>query len=159
MKPPSSEEEGERTQSAFHIKSLNIKGDNISSCVTVAATHRIIWRSCPPTTSHLQPGTTQKHNHTLIHAQLQYYYWAYEADTWSKIEDDTFSLSLLPLQQLRHGIQRWQKNKISVFNTGCCSWMCNYRLEWLHVMNLALSADLQQLSSCAAQKYVAYLSL
>lgn len=48
-KPLSSEEEVEPAQGVFHITcSPNIKGDNNSSCVAAAATHRIIWRSHPP---------------------------------------------------------------------------------------------------------------
>lgn len=47
-KPLSSEEEVEQVQGVFHITCRpNIKGDNIPSCVAVAAAHQLIWRIHP----------------------------------------------------------------------------------------------------------------
>lgn len=47
-KPLSSEEEVEQVQGVFHITCRpNIKGDNIPSCVAVAAAHQLIWRTHP----------------------------------------------------------------------------------------------------------------
>lgn len=47
-KPLSSEEEVEQVRGVFHITCRpNIKGDNIPSCVAVAAAHQLIWRTHP----------------------------------------------------------------------------------------------------------------
>lgn len=73
------EEEVEPAQGVFHITcSPNIKGDNNSSCVAVAATHWIIWRSHPPAVAAAPhpppaPNMMQKHGHihtlTFLYAQ------------------------------------------------------------------------------------------
>lgn len=48
VRPLSSEEEVEQVQGVFHITCRpNIKGDNIPSCVAVAAAHQLIWRTHP----------------------------------------------------------------------------------------------------------------
>ena len=62
----------------FHITcSPNIKGDNNSSCIAVAAIHRLIWRSHPlpvATVHHPALNTIQKHNPIetliLLHAEM-----------------------------------------------------------------------------------------
>lgn len=146
MKPLSSEEEVETAEGVFHITcSPNIKADNNSSCVAVAAAHRIIWRSHPPpvavapSSTHNKPTwckstirspTTHMHKHTHTHSSN-----AHKNDP----ESSTKGLKEAYIEGVPHlvvflhcsrgmkygGGKSWGNSctisYICTFNKGCCS--------------------------------------
>lgn len=81
-KPLSSEEEVEQVQGVFHITCRpNIKGDNIPSCVAVAAAHQLIWRTHPenwaadsrPPPGRRQPNDRVSRAHSTLGLKLALY--------------------------------------------------------------------------------------